>query len=430
VPEEISTKRIESLSALLRGVGAAVLIAAASTFLLQHWQAGNDLLRYAGLLALSGMLSVAGFVCGLRVRDPKSARVFLALAAALVPAHACILGGFVYSQFAWGTGPIPVPDYASWVAPSAAAALLVPLGAALLLVPLAALSFLALARPRVRLLTTLYVAGNAALLVPTRDPQWIAGLLAMLAATLAFFELRVLRRDRALRTLDGLMIHAMLASPLVLMGVRSALHYELSWLFGAVASGTLTTALLVLSREERLRRMHRRLLEAAGWVASATTCIFGSGALLAAGLPAAAGIPAAAFPFAGILLAGSLLGASDGARLRRTAAAIALGAAGLNLALFPGVATACTCAALGIAALGYGFLVGQRTLLAAGVCATAFALLHHVRVALDLYAVSHWGSLALLGAGVIVAASLMERHHEELRARLQGLRTRLEEWEA
>jgi hypothetical protein len=425
--EKISTQRIESLSALLRGVGAAVLLAAASTFLLQHWQEGNDLLRYAGLLALSGMLSAAGFLCGLRVRDPKSARVFLALAAALVPAHACILGGFVYSQFAWGTGPIPVPDYASWVAPNATSAVLVPLGAAVLLIPLSGLSFLALARPRARLLTALYLAGNAALLVPTRDPQWIAGLLAMLTAGLAFFELRVLRRDLALRTLDGLMVHAMLASPLVLMGARSVLHYELSWSFGAVVSGALAMPLLWLSRDASLRLGQRRVLESAGLVTSAITCGFASAALLAAGLPPAAGLPAAAFPFAGILLAWSFATSSDGSARRRAAAGLGLSAAALNLALYPGVGTAWACSALGITALGYGFLVGQRALLTAGIGATAFAMLHHVRVALDIYAISHWGSLAFLGAAVIVAASLMERHHEELRARLAGLRSRLEE---
>jgi len=375
------------------------------------------------------MLSLAGFLCGLRIRDPKSARVFLALAAALVPAHACILGGFVYSQFAWSAGPIPVPDYASWVAPSPTAAWLVPMGAAALLIPLASLSFLALARPRARLLTAVYLAGNAALLIPTRDPQWIAGLLTLLGAGLAFLELRVLRRDLALRTLDGLMVHAMLASPLVLMGLRSVLHYELSWFFGAAISGTAAMTLALLSREESLRPAWRRMLEIGGLAMAAATCGFGSAALVTAGLPGSMGIPAAAFPFTGILLAWSLADAGAGAARRRAAAALAVSAAGLNLALFPGLGTAWTCATLGIAALGYGFLVGQQALLACGIGATLFALLHHVRVALDLYAVSHWGSLALLGAAVIVAASLMERHHEELRARLAVWRSRLEEWQ-
>ncbi len=159
-------------------------------------------------------------------------------------------------------------------------------------------------------------------------------------------------------------------------------------------------------------------------------CGFTSAALLEAGLPPAAGIPAAAFPFAGLLVALSFLGQGSGASRRRLAAGVALAAAVLDLALFPGVATALPCAALGIAALGYGFLVGRRPLLLAGAGAALFALLHQVRAALDLYAVSHWGSLALLGALVIVCASLMERHHEEIRARLAPWRARLEEWEA
>ena len=45
------SERVASLSRILRGIGAAALIAAASTFLLQHWETGGDLQRYYALLA-------------------------------------------------------------------------------------------------------------------------------------------------------------------------------------------------------------------------------------------------------------------------------------------------------------------------------------------------------------------------------------------
>ncbi len=41
-----------------------------------------------------------------------------------MPAHFCILGGLVYSQFSWDGLLAPVASYASWVAPDGASALI------------------------------------------------------------------------------------------------------------------------------------------------------------------------------------------------------------------------------------------------------------------------------------------------------------------
>ena len=118
------SQRFEGLSRLLRGVGALALLAAASSFLLQHWESGGDVWRYYALLAHTGLLGVLGFAWGLRAGDAKGARTFLALAAGLVPAHFSILGGLVYSQFSLDGPLAAVASYATWVAPDATTATL------------------------------------------------------------------------------------------------------------------------------------------------------------------------------------------------------------------------------------------------------------------------------------------------------------------
>ena len=65
--------RLEGLPRLLRAVGALALVAAASSFLLQHWENGGDVWRYQALLAHTVLLGVLGFVWGLRAGDPKGA---------------------------------------------------------------------------------------------------------------------------------------------------------------------------------------------------------------------------------------------------------------------------------------------------------------------------------------------------------------------
>src|SRR5436189_3043270 len=111
----------DAFTRALRIAGAALVVAAASTFMLQNWQAGNDLMRYAMLVGQSLLLAAAAYFVGLTVREGRSARTFLALVLATIPVSFAVLGGLVYSQFHLGE-LAPLPHYASWIAPSKGAA--------------------------------------------------------------------------------------------------------------------------------------------------------------------------------------------------------------------------------------------------------------------------------------------------------------------
>lgn len=421
---------VAGLGRLLRGIGAAVLLAAASSFLLQHWEAGNDLERYAGLLGLTALLAVAGIATGVRLRESKGARTFLALATAVVPAHFCILGGFLYSRFAWGSGPHPVAGYATWIAPSGPVALGVTVAALAVLAPVSWVSLLALARARARALTAALLALCGLLLVPTREPQAVAALVAGAMLALGTFELRVLRRELALRTFEGLLVRGMLAAPVVLLVARSVLHYELSALLGAVVCAGAALLAFALSREVHLGARWGRALEVASLVPAGGACLFGAAALEAAGLPEPAVIPAIALPFAGVLVAVSAFArAGGGGGYRSAAAFVATGGAMLDLALFGGVLASFVCLAVSITALAWGYAARRRGVTMAGAGGAVWALAHHVAAAIHLFAWASWGSLALLGVAVIVGASLLERHHRAWAASWTSLRRRLARWE-
>lgn len=98
----------------------------------------------------------------------------------------------------------------------------------------------------------------------------------------------------------------------------------------------------------------------------------------------------------------------------------------LQLMLFPGVGSSLACLAAAIVATAYGYAAEQRGVLGLGVLALIFGLLYHLRYAAELYALSPWGSLALLGIVTVIAASLVERHHRSLTARVVDLRVRLQ----
>jgi hypothetical protein len=54
----------------------------------------------------------------LTLREGRSARTFLALVLATMPVSFAVLGGLVYSQFHL-EAVAPLPQYATWIAPTA-----------------------------------------------------------------------------------------------------------------------------------------------------------------------------------------------------------------------------------------------------------------------------------------------------------------------
>ena len=105
---------LDALTRALRIAGAALVVASASTFMLQHWGAGNDLIRYAMLVGQALLLAAAAYFVGLTLREGRSARTFLALVLATIPVSFAVLGGLVYSQF-HVEGMAVLPSYATWI---------------------------------------------------------------------------------------------------------------------------------------------------------------------------------------------------------------------------------------------------------------------------------------------------------------------------
>ncbi len=422
--------RVRNLARVLRGVGAAVLLAAASTFLVQHWHDAGDVTRYLGLLGLTGLLACAGLLVGVGMRESRSARTFLALAAATVPAHFAIAGGLLYSQWVQPGSGLPTARYALWQAPSGATALAVAALSLAVLVPIVQIAFTALARARARHATALLFAIGATMWVPLRDPFWSTLLLAGVCAVLGGFEMRVLRRAPGLRTVEGVLLRLVLGAPAVLIALRSLLHYESSWFLISVIGGGGAVLATALALEARVPRPWRLVAEGAAISAAAITTgslalgvdqlvpITGSARLLILGLPFAASLFALA----------ALVPERRGA-FANSASGVALGTVALDFLLFGGEASALFALVVGIGALADGFLRERRLIVGAGAATAALGLGTQVIRAAAHYAWDLWGALAALGIGVIVAAALLERHHVALRERAVSLRARCASWE-
>ncbi len=189
----------DALTRALRVAGAVLVVASASTFMLQHWESsGNDLARYAMLVGQS-LLLARGVLRRPHGARRQGARTFLALLLATMPVSFAVLGGLVYSQF--HVEPLAsLPHYASWIAPTQASAVVAVLGTLVVLLPLGAVAFLALARAR-ELARVRVLREQPSLLVPVREPSVIAGLLAVVVLGLLLLDARRLGK---LDTLEAL----------------------------------------------------------------------------------------------------------------------------------------------------------------------------------------------------------------------------------
>jgi hypothetical protein len=402
----------DALTRALRIAGAILVVASASTFMLQHWQAGNDLIRYAMLVGQSLLLAVAAYFVGLTLREGRSARTFLALLLATMPVSFAVLGGLVYSQFHF-EALAPLPQYATWLAPSPQAALLAVLATLVVLVPLAVVSFVALARKEAKALSLTFIAANLLVLIPVRQPLTIVLLSGVVLLGLLQLELARFSGKAQLDTLEGRLARVMpFAAPLIMLGRVFHLYHASAAFFGGVLLIAAAAMWLLLSQTINTRKRDvGAWLAALGAVSGWALCwtelrhALGSDALgvLSWGLPAA-----------------SLVGV---AALRATTSRVAL----VGISTVGGLATvllACAfeldtvsalcCIVLGVAVAVWGASVRALLRTISGSLVALFGLGVEVWLAVQHDNLLRWASLSVVGVLLIIGSAYVERNRARI----------------
>jgi hypothetical protein len=398
------------LTRVLRVVGGLLLTASASTFMLQRWQGGNDLLRYAMLLAHAVLLAVAAYFCGVAVRESRGARTFLALLLAVVSASFAVLGGLVYSQFRWDPVAIDVPSSVTWVAPNAVLALAACAVTLVVAAPLCWIAFLALARREARLLTVVFLGGNLAILLPVRNPDLVAVLVGLVAGGALLLDVARLHTKSSMGTLEGRLARITLVVPALLMAGRCLHLYHPTLLFFGIVGLTLGYALYTWSRrvESPGNADEALLLASAGLALLGWTCC----ALHVHDtlhLAPSAKIPLVVLPGAALLFRYSLASRRSGSSYRLVASLVAFGMVSINLLVFPEWLSSLSVLVVGVALLAHGAAIRNRPALVSGAGSLLFGLAYHMRFAIEFEGAA-WVVLSALGVGLILAASYVERN--------------------
>ena len=412
------------LTRVLRVVGSLLMLASASTFMLQRWQEGNDLLRYAMLLGHAVLLAIAAYYCGVKVRESRGARTFLALLLPIVSACFTVLGGLVYSQFRWDPLATDLPSYVTWVAPSAALALGAWAVTLVVLAPLCLIAFLVLARHEARLLTLVFLAGNLALLLPIRNPDVVAVLVGLLAAGIVLIDVVRLHPKSSMVTLEGRLARGTLAISVLVMAGRCIHLYHPTLLFFGIIGLAFSLALYSWSRRvdspgdvDEALLLASACFGAAGWACCALR------AYDALHLPRGAEIPLVVLPAAALLFGYSLASRRSGSFYRLVASLLAFGMVSVNLLMFPEWVSSLSVLVVGVALLAHGAATRNRPALVTGAGSLLFGLAYHLRFAIEFEGFA-WVVLSALGVGLILSASYVERNRHRLASYLRRVHGR------
>jgi hypothetical protein len=194
----------------LRWIGALTFIGAGASFLVEGWTDAGIIKRQILWAAGTLVLTVFGIGVVRRFRDAIGGRVFLGLAAATIPAHFAQLGSALYAARSSGAGELGSIAVAGVIA--------------LLLLPPLALGMSALIRRRGRTLTLLMFIASAPLVIPSREPAFVALLSAAQVGAWLLLEATLFKRDELFGSPEGAAARAMLLLPVTIMLVRNGFH--------------------------------------------------------------------------------------------------------------------------------------------------------------------------------------------------------------
>jgi hypothetical protein len=419
-----------SIPGILRFIGTIILLVSAGAFMLQSWQTMSHLMRYGCFLGFSISLAGAGFLCGLRLKEDKGARTFLAVAAAIVPVHFCQLGALLYSALPANSAyTVEYPAFVHWVAPSLGVAIITTSIAAVILLAISGLAFTALARSEAKLLTLSYAALNALLLIPLRDPALVIAFAFIQFYVVAYLEIYFIRgAAAAMRTKEGLFCRLMLLSPALFMLGRNMFLYQVTALMFSVLFLALAVYFFAYVPCYLKDKNNGAGFQAFGLFMASLSWWCAADSILQF-IPLSWHLTLYIYPIAIIYVVASVYAISGGVAYRKVAAFIAMLIAFNQLFEDPTLASSMFCITTAILMIVYSYVVELRLVLYIGILGFASGLAYHLRYAAELYSYSPWLSLAVTGIITILASSIIESRYDSIRCHIKAIGQKLHGWQ-
>lgn len=420
-PLDITTSSsFSGLSNVLRIIGGFSVVASMSLFLLQGWDAGNDINRYYLLLSQTLLLGLGGFALSYLMKENKGARVFLGLGLLSVSANITTLGALMYSFMPWDGGLAQYPSVAQWSVNDSLSIGLALCSAIAILLPATLFGFKVMARQSAKPLTIVYLLTNAMLLIPVRDVSFAAALAAgMVFFTLAF-SVKQCAKDNGLRTAEGKFSRLVLFVPSIILLVRSTWLYQANEVLYSAMGLIVFMALRVLALQMSSPSTARRLVELAALPVAISTAIPAASLfdnLLVANI---------ALPVFALIASALFVEVALRASFTKDKSSILVSASLMlsfsflgNLLMDNGILASLSTCFVGLIVVMMGHWISQRFIVALGITTSLLGLVNVLYGLLENVDFLNWTSLAILGALAIIIGSVVERHGLVIRQRIK-----------
>lgn len=414
-----SIRSVASISEALRVLGAGVLLASMSLFILQGWSDGNDIRRYLMLLAQTGLLCAAGFALSHGLKETKGARLFFGLALVSVPANFVLLSALVYSVVQWDGALTTVPGYATWQIESFAGTGLTLAGAMMILLPVSLFCFAIMARHSARYLSLNFFVLNMLLLIPIRS-SLPSGAVALVGTLFALYTVKkVIRRDAALKTAEGKFALATLFIPAGIILFRSMYFYQVDSVLIAMLS---LTAFLAARQVSTFPERNPRIALGLESLSMPLALVFALALTDAFAAQLAPAVNSLIFTFSYAVLSWDVVRRTESPRLVKVIGTSVSIAAALSFTMSviaePSALSAFFCLGAGALILMSGIALRNWSACVVGVVTVGASVIFGLDAMLTLIITSSWIDLGIFGALAIATGSVLDRHGVAIKLRL------------
>lgn len=405
---ETQTKSdVQRLTQSLRTVGAISVVISGVVFMLQGLAEFTAYNRFLSFAAVTAVLALLGLFTGLKLREGQSARTFLGLAAAATPVLFSQLGAMLFSLVKGGEAQgHSLPSFLVVTAPSIGAVLGAGLATAALLGPVLYVGFASFYRTRAQRLLRHLLFGCALLLIPTRDPNWIA--IVILAQAVLMFVLRERMRTTESSETESMIAFSLPAIPTAIL-VGRELFYDPHMIFGSSAFLWLASFAIVvapLAKKPEVTDKIRRVafgLAGAAWFCFATALMEWFTAISGADLMLSI------YPSAmAVLLLDNSKRKSKPSVLKAMAFGLAIISPAATFIHGWGLATAASLLLLGLSVAALGFVRRNSPVFYNGIVTAGGGLLYFLDLGMRTFSNEPWLFLAIAGVAVILMASGLE----------------------
>ncbi len=225
--------KARSLSDGLRVLGVISLISSGFFYLLQGLVVMSSFERFLSFTLVAVGLGILGLLVGGQMREPKSARSFLGLAAAATPVLFAQLGAMFYAN---QNQIANVPSVFMISAPSLSITFLALASVTLLMSPILYIGFGAFYRERAKELVLFLMACSALLLLPTRASNLEAMLIFAQLALLYSFEQIQMKMPKIAGEAERSLAKLILLIPVGIMIGRGLFYHPGNLFFSSAAA--------------------------------------------------------------------------------------------------------------------------------------------------------------------------------------------------